>query len=107
MQNDILRTCFNVKLFDRLSLVDMYREASLVSLEQQRSIELLGLMNIYKNCQNVECIFARNTGQGARYHFKTFQSGKYKNSPCFKGMLLLNSLPDNVILLPILAEFKV
>ena len=34
IENNILRTCYNVRLVDRLSLVGMHREASLVSLEQ-------------------------------------------------------------------------
>ena len=33
MGNNILRTCYNVKLVDCMSLVDMHRMASLVSLD--------------------------------------------------------------------------
>ena len=102
MQNNILRTCYNVCLRDQLSLIDMHREASLVGLQ------LLGLMYIFKNCRNVERIFPRNTRQGNRYHFitDTYQSGKYQRSPYFKGTELWNLLPDNVISLPSLYEFK-
>ena len=53
MENNILRTCFNVHLMDRMSLVDMHREAFLVSLEQRRIVQLLGfmyLMYMYKFC---------------------------------------------------------
>ena len=66
-------------------------------------------MYVYKNCRNVERIFARNTHQGYRYHFITanYQRGKYKNSPYFKGAILWNSfIPDYIILPPTLLEFK-
>ena len=69
IQNNVLRTCFNVRLIDRLSLVDMHREASLVSLDQRRQIQLLGLMYIYRNFGNVERVFARNTRQAHRFNF--------------------------------------
>ena len=86
MVNNLLRTCYNVRLLDRWSLVDMHCEASLVSLEQRRTVQLLGLMYVYKDFANVERIFARNTRQGNRYNFRTenYQSGKYKSSPYFK-----------------------
>ena len=97
-----------MRLLDRLSLVDMHRDASLVSLEQRRKLQLLGLMYIYKNCRNVERIFPRNTRQGERYHFRTdnYQSGKYKSSPYFKGTLSWDSLAVDVITQPTLLEFK-
>ena len=108
LQNNILRMCYNVRLLDRLSLVDLHREACLVSLEQRRKSQLLGLMYVYKNGHNVERIFARNTCQRDRYHFitDTYQSGKYQNSPYFKGTVLWDSLPADIILLPTLIEFK-
>ena len=108
LQNNSLRMCYNVRLLDRLSLVDMHREASLVSLEQRRKCQLLCLMYIYKNCRNVQRVFRRQTRQGNRYHFITdaFQSGKYKGSPYFKGTILWDSLPADVILLSTLNEFK-
>ena len=42
IENKILRTSYrpNVRLVDRLSIVDMHREASLISLEQRRKIQL-------------------------------------------------------------------
>ena len=63
---------------------------------------------MYKNCRNVERIFAGNTKQGNRYHFNThtYQSGKYKRSPDFKGAELWKLIPDDVISLPSLYKFK-
>ena len=65
-------------------------------------------MYIYKSFGNVECIFARNTRQGHRFNFRVdnYQSGKYKSSLCFKGTILWDCLPDNVINLLTLLEFK-
>ena len=57
---------------------------------------------------NVEGVFARNTRQGDRYNFRVdnYQSSKYKNSPYFKGTILWDRLPNAVINLPTLLEFK-
>ena len=70
----------------------MHREASLVSLEQRRIVQLLSLMYIYKGFANVEHIFVRNTRQGDRYNFhtETYQGSKYKNSPYFKGSTIFD-----------------
>ena len=77
-------------------------------MEVYRYIQLLGLMYIYKKFVNVERIFARNTRQGRRYNFRVanYQSSKYKSSPYFKGTILWDGLPDHVIALPTLLEFK-
>ena len=97
-----------MRLLDRLSLTEMHREDNLISLEQRRHIQLLCLMYIYKTFGNVERVFARNTRQGRRYNFRVdnYQSSKYKNSPYFKGTILWDRLPDNVISLPSLLGFK-
>ena len=86
-------------------------EAFLVSLEQRRMVQLLGLMYLmymYKSFANVERIFARNTRQGNQYNFRTenYQSSKYKSSPYFKGSTLWDNLPVEVIQIPVLSEFK-
>ena len=52
IQNDALRTCFNVKRRDKLSVAKMHNKAKLLSLEQRRSLQLLQLMYLHKN--NVE-----------------------------------------------------
>ena len=108
MENNLLRTCYNVRLIDRLSIADMHREPSLVSLEQRRKIQLLSLMYIYNSFANVERVFVRNTRQGNRYHFcvENYQGGKYKSSPYFKGTILWDSLPVDIITSPAIKEFK-
>ena len=46
--------------------------------------------------------------QGNRYHFRVenYQGGKYKSSPFFKGTILWDSLPDEIITCPTIKEFK-
>ena len=108
IQNNCLRTCYDVRLRDRVTLINMHEQANLVSLEQRRQVQLLSLMYIYRNFVNIQRIFARNTRQGERYNFRVdnYQSRKYKNSPYFKGTVLWDLLPNDVINLPTILEFK-
>ena len=107
IQNNCSRTCYNVKLLDRLTLNEMHLEAKLASLEQRRQLQLLCLMYIYKNFANVERIFARNTRQGRRFNFCVDNyKYKYKSSPYFKGTILWDRLPDDVMALPTLLKYK-
>ena len=48
IQNDALRTCYNVRLRDRLSIAKMHKKSNLLSLEQRRTFQLLGLMYLHK-----------------------------------------------------------
>ena len=84
---------------DRLTLVEMHGEASPVSLEQRRHVQLVGLKYIYKKFGNVEPIFARNTRQARCFNFRTdnYQSSKYMNSLYFKGTILWEGLGNNVM----------
>ena len=43
MQNDVLRYCYNVRLADRVTIVDLHTRAKLSSLEKRRLRRLLGL----------------------------------------------------------------
>ena len=48
LQNDALRTCYNVRLRDKMSIKKLYAEAKLLSLDQRRVIQLLSLMYNHK-----------------------------------------------------------
>ena len=48
LQNDALRTCFNVQRKDRLSVKNLHTQAKLLSLDQRRQIQLLTLMYMHK-----------------------------------------------------------
>ena len=106
IQNNCLRTCYNVRLLDRLTLNEMHCESNLVSLEQRRHIQVLCLMYIYRKFGNVERNFAHNTRQGRRYNFKVdnYQSTKYKNSPYFKGTILWVSSRMKLLILLIIVR---
>ena len=49
LQNDALRTCYNIRLRDRMSIKKLHNEAKLLSLEQRRNIQLLSLMYRHKD----------------------------------------------------------
>ena len=52
LQNDALRFCYNIRLSDRISIVDLHTRAKLSSLEQRRIRQLLGLQFLlYKKIQ--------------------------------------------------------
>ena len=90
-QNDALRVCFNVRLRDRVSIVQMHRRAKLLSLEHRRQVQLLNLMLIHKSRHdNVRRLHARNTRAANVYSFtrERYHNNKYKNSPFYKGALL-------------------
>ena len=54
IQNDASRTCCNVRCRDRISIANMHIKANLLSLEQRRNIQLLGLMFVHsKNPANI------------------------------------------------------
>ena len=109
IQNDALRTCFNVRRRDRLSVLKMHVKAKLLSLTQRRNIQLLGLMYEHsKNPANLR-VYIRNTREADRnvFHVERYQNLKYKNSPYFVGCELWNNLPLDVIHSPTVQQFKI
>ena len=108
IQNDALRTCYNVKRRDRLSISNMHNRSHLLSLEQRRTIQLLCLMYMHKQDPDNLKIPIRNTRAADRDEFNVerYQNSKYKNSPFFKGADLWKSLPLNMINSDCLFQFK-
>ena len=108
LQNDALRTGFNIKRRDRMSIRNMHREASLLSLDQRRKFQLLALMFIHKTNHNVRRPFNRATRGADRFQFylERYNNVKYKNSPYYKGSLLWDALPLTTIDCDTLYEFK-
>ena len=49
IQNDAIRTCYNVRRRDRLSVKNMHAKAKLLSLGQRRQIQLLVLLFMHKD----------------------------------------------------------
>ena len=109
LQNDALRICFNVKLRDRISIVQMHRRAKLLCLEQRRQKQLLNLMFVYKHRHvNIRRLNGRNTRAANVYSFtrECYHNNKYKNSPFYKGALLWDKLPVSAKQCVTLIEFK-
>ena len=108
-QNDALRVCFNVRLRDRISIVQMHRRAKLLSLEQRRQVQLLNLMFIFKlKYDGVRRVHARNTRATDIYSFtrERYHNNKYKNSPFYKGALIWDSLHVDIRRSVNLNEFR-
>ena len=109
LQNNALRICFNVKLRDRMSIVQMHNRSNLLSLEQRRQKQLLCLMFIYKNRHiDIRRIHGRNTRAAGVYSFtrERYHNVKYRNSPFYKGALLWDTLPVNARQCLTIIEFK-
>ena len=69
LQNHALRICCNVRLHDRVSIVNMHSRAGLLSLEQRRQKQLLCLMFIHKQRHNVVRVHGRNTRAAQIFSF--------------------------------------
>ena len=108
LQNDALRTCFNVKRRDRLSITKMHKKAKLLSLEQRRSLQFLHFMYIHKENVNNIRNMPRSTRIARRDNFyvERYNNLKYKNSPFYKGVELWNLLPLDIATSDSLFQFK-
>ena len=108
LQNDCLRTCYNVHCRDRMSVAVLHTDAKLLSLDQRRKIQLLHLMYKHKSNYDVQHIFHRATRGAERYRFKAerYNVVKYKNSPFYKGSELWDNLPRHVIDSACFLKFK-
>ena len=93
IQNDALRTCYNVRRRDRLSISSLHKDP--IYLEQRRTMQLLGLMCLHKSDPVNLQIAIRNTRGADREQFKVdrYNNCKYKNSPYYKGSELWKLLP--------------
>ena len=108
IQNDALRTCYNVKRRDRLSIASMHKRSHLLSLEQRRTFQLLNLMYMHKNNPQNLRIAPRQTRGADRQQFniERYNNLKYKNSPFYKGAELWNLLPLDIVTSESIYQFK-
>ena len=96
IQNNALRLCLNLRLNDRISLLEIHRRSNLLSLEQRRCIQLISLLYQHgESKQNVFVIPARNTRAVNIRKFRTevYHNSKYKNSPYYKAAKFWDTLP--------------
>ena len=85
LQNDALRTCYNVYRRDRVSVKNLHTQAKLLSLDQRRQLQLLSLMYIHKAVDNPIRVNSRATRGADRYRFHTEKCNtvKYRSSPFY------------------------
>ena len=108
IQNDALRTCFNVKRRDKLSILNMHIKANLLSLEQRRTMQLLRLMYMHKSNPVNLLHLVRNTRAANRdqFYVEQYSNCKYKNSPFYKGVEIWKMLPDDLVASDTQMKFK-
>ena len=109
IQNNVLRLCLNLRLNDRVSLVDIHHRANLIILEQRRCIQLLSLLFIHGEFHpNVFETPARVTRAAAirKYRTEIYNNSKYKNSPYYKAAKLWDTLPRHIKDSTTLCELK-
>ena len=99
IQNNALRSCLNIRLNDRVSLVDIHNRSNLISVEQRRCIQKLSLLFIHgESHMTVFEIPARNirAAEVRKYRTEIYKNSKYKNSPFYKAAKLLDTLPRQI-----------
>ena len=108
IQNDMLRTCYNYRRRDHVSIKNLHTRAKLLSLDQRRQIQLLSLMFGHKCGTNVRRVTVRNTRAAVRFQFykDRYNTVKYKNSPYYKGAELWDHLSQETTESTSLFEFK-
>ena len=98
LQNNALRLCMRYRLLDRVQIDRLHFECKIIELEQRRRKQLLRLM--YINSQNIDNIkiHVRITRTAEKLVFKkaTKCTGKFINSPFYKGTLLWDKLDRDV-----------
>ena len=108
IQNDALRTCYNIKRRDKLSISSMHKRANLLSLEQRRSLQNLSLMYLHKEDAQNLIVPNRHTRAAVRpqFHVERYNVNKYRNSPFYKGYELWKLLPLDIATADSLFQFK-
>ena len=94
LQNNALRLSKRYRLLDRIAIECLHRECSIIGLEQRRRLQLLHLMYLHSKVEVNVKIARRVTRAVTKIVFNTATrcTGKYLNSPFYKGTLIWNSL---------------
>ena len=94
MQNNALRICNRYRLLDRIQIERLHFESRILGLEQRRRKQLLRLMYLHSRVEDYMKVSVRITRAATKLIFKTATrcTGKYLNSPFYKGVLLWNKL---------------
>ena len=94
LQNNALRLCKRYYLLDMVRIELLHNECKMLGLEQRRRKQLLRLMFLHSKNENNVKNPVRLTRAAGKIIFKTATkcTGKYMNSPFYKGTLLWNHL---------------
>ena len=94
LQNNALRMCKRYRLLDRIEIDRLHHECTIIGLEQRRRIQLLRLMYLHSTVEGNIKVPQRVTRNNTKLVFNTATrcTGKYLNSPFYKGTVLWNSL---------------
>ena len=94
LQNRALRLCFNVVDQRSISVLDLHRQANILTLEQRREKQLLGIM--YDVSKKLEFVrpqrAATRQADKIMLDFDIAQCGIYAHSPYVTGCYLWNKL---------------
>ena len=96
-QHNALRLCKRYRLLDRIAITRLHSECTILGLEQRRRKQLLRLMHMHSKDEDNFKKSVRITRAVVKLGFKlpTKCTGKYMNSPFYKGTLLWDRLsPD-------------
>ena len=107
IQNNCIRTCLLYNRIDHITIDQLHHEMKIISLEQGRQIQCLNLM--YRLSRKP--IYIKHTNVNTRgnvkikFNLMTKCTGKYLNSPLYRGAALWDGLDKNVQDSPTLKEF--
>ena len=98
LQNNALRLCKRYHLLDRIDINRLHLECKVLGLEQRRRKQLLRIMYMHSRDVNNIKVPVRVTRAISKVTFKTASrcTGKYMNSPFYKGTLLWDNLSANM-----------
>ena len=107
-QNSAIRTCLSYNRVDHITIDRLHHEMGLISLEQRRSIQLLKLLFVRsKNIEylKIPCRALRGNCK-VKFKLMTRCSGKYMNSPLYRGSVLRDQLEEGIQKLPTVPIFN-
>ena len=91
LQNNALRLCKQYCLLDRIQIDRLHHECTIIGLEQRQCRQLLRLMYLHSKVEDNITMPKRVTRAFSNIVFKTSTrcTGKYLNSPFYKGTTLV------------------
>ena len=105
LQNDILRICNMSRISDRVSIEELHANCKIVSLEQRRRKQLLGLMFLLSKDETFLHVTDRNANR-ITFKLPAKINPVYEHSPYYIGTKLWNELAQVTQESTSIVEFK-